>query len=901
MNFRDILPTADQFKLVRGIEAELLQRRRKGMIGGIVGISAAVLQVVLAVAKGGYAANLGKFLTNLGTGKFTELIGEKGLPINEAIGMGVIVFGFGVYFTYRWTSVLAKESREPFQYTFWVDRFEEVLGTPCERFTLKSKDRLNLFHHDLMERLSLRIRRLALLNANIDVPPEARRSLTSHIHVKGDFAMRQLKNGKWVLQIMPMIRIGPVGRPETLPDPVKIELSAHSGADERELEPNAYNQLVERVYSIVASAMYKQIRSDLKVKSTLFPTSYLRAVALYHEAVDFERSNTIDAYDDAINLYRESKQYFDVRWMGSLSRVFVKWPILWRLVKRSLIADAETRIGLSRSLIYRRIVSAMSGRTQNVLFEIPGELELVTKNLEHLQDRLSPTRNANKKVAIKESVVISKSASTSSLIIIDPTQNATVNHDLKGPGSEQQWNSLKTFLEFPDDSLIRRIIGLNRHDFQVQRRTLSSAYAVAALTNHYLGAPNAAAKALSKSKAIHPVFSQQNPIWFLAQAELEPQIDKELLFLKQATELDPDFEIGQYRYARSKEMKLRLRGEIKKDGIDEIIKAYDRVLEINPANIGALLAEGYLLWLLRERNAAERKLEEGCEIKAIARQTFTGESLYGLARIAVEKGEINKAYNLYTEAVFADPEVAAYNAVDSRQVIQRNYTFMSYAILDRYQRFRRKAKKNLRKASPLTVNGRNPDRAIKKVSSFVLNDYGNACLNYFHRFGDPAILRRAIKAYEMAITNDDENFIAYYNLANAYGWNEGPQKYPNPLQKAEKFAPPWSALLIGSVRSQIEQSRTQIESWKKELESAQEQKLQLLKQLQHRTRPAQAFQDFEEATVEAEPAKLAESVTAQPSDRGSGSSESPKLPTRATENQSQSTGPLESLGAEVAR
>jgi tetratricopeptide (TPR) repeat protein len=910
MNLKEILPTADQLKLARGIEANLLQRRRKGLIGGIVGISAAVLQVVLAVAKDGYADHLGQFFKLLFTRHFAAAIGPEGLPINGVIGMGIIVVGFGVYFTYRWTSLLTKESKEPFQYTFWVDPFEEVSGTPCERFTLTEKDRLNLFHHDLMERLSLRIRRLALLNANVDVPAEARANLTSHIHVKGCFAVRQLKGGKWVLQIMPMIRIGPVGRPETLPDPVKIELSPRPAAKEQKLEPVAYDQLVERVYSIVASAIYKQIRSDLKVKSTLFPTSYLRAVALYHEAVDFERSNTIDAYDDAITLYRESKEYFDVRWMGSLSRVFVKLPILWRLVKRSLIADAGARVGLARSLIYRRVVSAMSGRTQNVLFEIPNELKLVIENLTHLQNRLTPERKFGGSFAGSNSN--GERTSSAENTVEDRTAVATANFR-KGQAREHH-KSLITFLTFPNDSLGRRIRGRHRRDIEMQRRALSGAYAVAALANYYLGARKRAAACLNDAKAIHPTFSQQDPIWFLAQAEVEFEIDKKLLFLKQATDLDPNFEIAQYRCAKSKEMKLRLRGEIKKDRVGEIIKEYDRVLEINPANIGAVLAEGYLLWLLQERSAAEKKFEEGCEIKAIARQTFTGESLYGLARIAVEKGEINEAYRLYTEAIFADPEVAVYDVVGSKQVIQGNYNFITRDILKRYEEFRRRAKRMLRRAAPALTHkdsdGARVDiRTLNNVSSFVLNDYGNACLNYFHRFGDPAILRKAIKAYETAIKNNDENFVAYYNLSNSYGWSEGPQRYDNLLQKAEKLAPAWPAVLIESVRSQVQQTRRQIESWKKELETAQDLKVKLQSRLEdeYRSAYAEAYRDLKDATVEAGPAKLAESITepgqklpiAQPS--GSASSESSKISVKATENLSQATAPVETGSAEVPK
>ena len=66
-----------------------------------------------------------------------------------------------------------------------------------------------------------------------------------------------------------------------------------------------YLDIVERVYSSIATEVYRRIGSDVHDKITLFPTAHLRAVALYHEAEDFARSNTVDAYEQAIALYRE--------------------------------------------------------------------------------------------------------------------------------------------------------------------------------------------------------------------------------------------------------------------------------------------------------------------------------------------------------------------------------------------------------------------------------------------------------------------------------------------------------------------------------------------------------------------------------------------------------------------
>ena len=61
-------------------------------------------------------------------------------------------------------------------------------------------------------------------------------------------------------------------------------------------------------------------------------------MALFNEAKDFERSNTIDAYDYAINLYNESKRYFDLRFNKYITNIFILYKMLVanRPAKRSI-------------------------------------------------------------------------------------------------------------------------------------------------------------------------------------------------------------------------------------------------------------------------------------------------------------------------------------------------------------------------------------------------------------------------------------------------------------------------------------------------------------------------------------------------------------------------------------
>lgn len=854
MNPRDLIPTTEQLKLVRGVEADLLQRRRKGALGAVVAIVAAVSQVVLAALQTNYAANLGQAVKALSEKDFSKAFGPDGLTGPQVVGIFIIVAGALIYFTYRWTSLLLQESKEPFQYTFWIEPFELVKGTPNKRFALEADDRLELLHHDLMERLSLNIRRLSLLNVEVDVAEETRNNLTSHIRIRGSYAIREVKDDKWVLHVMPVIRIGPAGRAEIVADPVKIDLRDGESSTEKKLLATTYNQLVERIYSIVASQIYKQILSDVKSKSKLFPTNYLRAVALYHEAVDFERSNTIDAYDSAIELYRQSKHHFETRTFTWLPRALVKIPVLplWKLAKGSLLADARIRVGLARSLIYRRLVSALSGRNQNVLFEIPSELARVIQNLTALQYRITPkswklrARAAEDRPGREQVDAMARADSNDASakdrsgqekLSSPTTPSRDRSDDSPDPSAQQDYRALMTFLTFRGGVSLKR-------SFDMQRATLFDAYAVLALAHSYLQSPTAAEEMLKRAKATNPLLSQRSPIWFLATAEIQPDIDKKLLFLTQAAELDSKFEIAQYRLAQFSEMRLRRRGEIRKERVSGVIKQYEDVLTMNPGNIGALSAQGYLWWLVGDQEAAQKKLEEGCQTRAIVRQTFVGDLFYGLARIAAENGQFNRSYDLYTQAILADPEVACYSAVASTKVIQQNYDYIDSNLHRRYEGFYRRTSRAIKNLLELKEKERLDkdqlavsDRVLKSVRSFVLNDYGNACLSYFLRFGEPQKLRKAIEAYEAATGDNEENFVAYYNLSNAYAWDDsGPRGSADLLENAEKMAPTWPALLIASMRSRVERAQERVKKNKSELEAVEKQLLETSREVVEQVR-----------------------------------------------------------------
>lgn len=77
---KSIIPTADQSKLVQGIEGDLLRRRQTGnTIIKIAAIAWAIIQILLSVETK-YLENIGIFFTNLFSGQWGLLIGDDSLP-----------------------------------------------------------------------------------------------------------------------------------------------------------------------------------------------------------------------------------------------------------------------------------------------------------------------------------------------------------------------------------------------------------------------------------------------------------------------------------------------------------------------------------------------------------------------------------------------------------------------------------------------------------------------------------------------------------------------------------------------------------------------------------------------------------------------------------------------------
>src|SRR5207244_5931315 len=112
------------------------------------------------------------------------------------------------------------------------------------------------------------------------------------------------------IELMPLVRIGSSLCSATVALWVR---QTSTDSEDRNLTQDrvTYDQILERVYFSVATQIYKQIRLDVDRKISRLPTAYLRATAYFHEAEDYAHSNTLDAFDDASELYLKSLELYD--------------------------------------------------------------------------------------------------------------------------------------------------------------------------------------------------------------------------------------------------------------------------------------------------------------------------------------------------------------------------------------------------------------------------------------------------------------------------------------------------------------------------------------------------------------------------------------------------------------
>jgi tetratricopeptide (TPR) repeat protein len=763
-NFRmvlaDILRLPSRLSVVQGIEGDLRDRRRAGLS---VALAAGAVQVVLAVASENYLASIGTFLLSLLRRDWGTLAGS--LDPAAVLGLGVLVVGGVLFVALRHTRFLTRESRESFRYTFSIAAFEKIgeanapVGSGEGAAAGAGEERppaihpidaqLPMLHHDLIDRLGTNVRRLSLLDL-ASIPTGA--DTGSHIHVSGAYAWRDSVDGR-VLQVMPRVRMGAAGQPEDLAP--RVEVTWHPQGDEPD-----YEHVLEQVYSGVATAIYKRIHSDVERKIRLFPSRHLRAVGLFHEAQDFERSNTVDAYDYAIELYLESIRYFKTRRLRGVSAWMAARPVLWRLVWRSHLIEARARVTYARCLIYRHLVSAVSGRTKNALFHVESDVKEAVAELRTLY------RQATRRW--------------------DPDDGR------KRP---------PLYLIYPRTPKEAR----REPEFQRIREALFEGLCVWSLAASTVGARRRARDHLAQAARVGAGLTATDALYLLASAMPEDRLRAKIQTLRHAADLDPRFEIVHYELAEALEQQFRARNELTPARAKPVLDAYHTVQRLNPGNIGAYAAEGYVRWLLHDNEGAARALEKGLRVKAIRKETFVGDLNYGLARIRAEAGDADRSFDLYWQALAADPAVGVLTTNEEAKSRGQYYLRIASSMLARYEDFQKTV---LKPSSTARTNGagnhdertgdRTSERTLGRVRSLALNDFGNACHQYYLRSGVRKYRGQAIDAYRRAIKESPENAVTYYNLAQALTWEKNADhEIEEHLAQAEQLEPGWRSALVG--------------------------------------------------------------------------------------------------------
>ena len=751
--------------MVQGIEGTLLRRRRLSVLGLALGVLGATLQVVIAVIDRGYFKAVAGLKDTLG--KVIDGTADRGVLIG-LLGLVLLAFGVAVYALLRWTRVLQKDSEEPFRYTVSLDPFTRVTAAAPADLKLKGEERLALLHYDLRERLDARIGRFSLLDRKHAAAPDAvsapaaaagstPASSASHIHISGEYALRKNRANRWYIYVMPTVRLGPEGSPVAMAYSVSYDLGE---TNSQTLEPARYEQIVERVYSSVATEVYRKIDTDVRVKIEWFPTRHLRAVALFHEAQDMARSNTVDAYDRALDLYSSSQRFFDLAFLGGWRRQLVRLPFGWQRHARYLQIRARVQIGYVRCQIYRQMIALQTGRKPNAIYEATWRMNGVIGDLLAVHARL----------------------------ICGDREQSTAKAQVMGYFTFQRDRFSRAFMRRPLEA-----------DFLRQRRILFDAYTVAALAHAVLANTRLARERLDEAVAIDPTLRERDPVHLVAEAEISPDLGLRVKLLREATDLAPFFQIAQYRLAQTADLLFRDENQLTPIRVDNVLRQYDEVLRINPGNIAAIASKGYLYWLTDQRRAAEQCFREGIEFKSIVRETSIAELTYGLARTLAERGDYNEAFDQYMQSVAVDPDVAAWIIGSHSRTQGRYYSRISEAMVERYAEYARRVKDALAAGSP--PQGTPVDSVQRAVWSFVANDLANAHLNDYFRRGDPANLDAAWESLQAADAHS-HNPVVHFNLATAYEWRRSIGSIGSALRsmdRAVKLSPAWQAARVAQI------------------------------------------------------------------------------------------------------
>ncbi len=720
MKLPQILPPSNLLEQVEGVEQGL----RRGRSLRALGVLLAAVQVTVLVLNSSWLAAL--------------LSADWGEVADRWLLLVPVFLLVLSILMVNWTRFWLKESQEPFRYTYSIAPFEPAGEDEPKQL------RLAALQPDLRERLSTRIPRLSLLDDCPKPDPANEASALgetvrheSHIHINGYYARRQrLPDKRWFMEIAVWVRVGDSNRAATLALPVKYPLDDGDSEDDQppELLGLQYEQLLERTYFSAATEIYRQIKRDVGRKIDVLPSRYFRAAAYFHEAKDYARSNTLDAYSEARDLYARALELYDPgtrqvpdamvrRPFASVARLssrLLQWlrhlaaHVIARLGRAEVLA-ARAQIGYANTVLYRAFLASLQGRLADPTFE---------------------------------TIPVARSA-------------------------------------------VKRLLRLPR-DVRGRDSSLFDAYVTLALSHALANSPEAAKK-LEKAHALRPFEADNDPRYLFVAALLEDRLLSQVPLFQRAAEIDPQFEVAHYQLAMTTELFWRTRPSLELSIAKTVFRQYGEVLRLNPGNIAAWANRGYVKWLLGQGEDARRDYLGGRQYKDIKPDTYVAELDHGLARIAAEAGRFEEAYGHYINAVSARLAQGKWFG----QYSQYQFDLISKEMLNRFEGYKSKAAWHLAHPRE-EERAATTQRIRNSVHAFVLNDYGEACHRYYLRSGDYIALEQAFEALNEAAELNKRYVLPWWNLYWVQGERQRVFQLAGGLQpgeyldKVEELEPGWS-------------------------------------------------------------------------------------------------------------
>jgi hypothetical protein len=211
---------------------------------------------------------------------------------------------------------------------------------------------------------------------------------------------------------------------------------------------------------------------------------------------------------------------------------------------------------------------------------------------------------------------------------------------------------------------------------------------------------------------------------------------------------------------------------------------------------------GYMHWLLEEFGRARDAYERGRQYKEIKRETFVAQLDYGLARIAGEGPDARfaDAYRHYLNGVSAD---IASGVSHDPGYSDYQFELIGGPMMRRFEKYLETVRDRARSED----DGRTTKRERESVLAFVLNDYGEACVNYYNRFGDPGYTHKALAAFEEASRLSPGFLLPYYNI-HRFGWMAGDRPADvgtqAAIERVYEREPNWPDAMLELVREDAE-------------------------------------------------------------------------------------------------